>query len=310
MEEWEFLEIARVIELETETGCCRTLMEYRTPEGLCPSGTFSHSFKACSWDGGKLLLCTSTEILWVDPGTFRVIDSFSHPWFNDLHHVRPWNGNILAVSTGLESILTLDSARKVAKVESALESHTWDRFNQETDYRLIPTTKPHEAHPNFVFVWNDEVWVTRFNTQDAICLADRSKRIPISLGNPHDGLVKGKDVWFTTTNGHIIRVGLASASVQREFDLNQIEDLGVPLGWCRGIFFSEDLVYVAYSRIRATKWRTNLSWIKHGFRLPKGYTPLPTRLVAYNLEKGTKEAEWELEAHGLSVVFGILPVHP
>ena len=37
---------------------------------------------------------------------------------------------------------------------------TWERFDPEVDYRQVPTTKPHETHPNFVFIVEEDVWVT------------------------------------------------------------------------------------------------------------------------------------------------------
>ncbi len=94
-----------------------------------------------------------------------------------------------------------------------------------------------------------------------------------------------------------------------DHDLNEIAGDATPLGWSRGLLLQGNTAFVGVTRIRRTKWRQNLSWIKHGFREPEGASPLPTRVVAFDLAARVKLGEWDLEDH-ISAVFSVLPATP
>ena len=81
-----------------------------------------------------------------------------------------------------------------------------------------------------------------------------------------------------------------------------------PLGWCRGLHIEDHLAYVGFSRIRTTKIHKNLSWIKHGFRLPEAHQNRETRVAAYDLEKRAFIAEWDIEPIGINALFSVLPL--
>ncbi len=85
---------------------------------------------------------------------------------------------------------------------------SWQRFSRDIDYRKVASTKPHQSHPNYAFQLGGDVWVTRLYQRDAVCLTDSGKRINIALELPHDGVVRGKEIYFTLVDG---RVALANA---------------------------------------------------------------------------------------------------
>ena len=125
--EWSQYGEARLAELDTETGEVSVRLTWVTaPEHCAPSGA-SHVFKAGSWDGDQLLLCTQTEVLRVDPVAMSVTEHFSHPWFNDVHHVARFGGRIHVVSTGLDSLVVLDGPGEPAEIRHALGEDPLDR---------------------------------------------------------------------------------------------------------------------------------------------------------------------------------------
>ena len=59
---------------------------------------------------------------------------------------------------------------------------------------------------------------------------------------------------------------------------------------------------MGFSKLRRTKLRQNLSWIRHGFQeVPR----LPTRIALYDLEHPARLKEIDLEPAGLNAVFSI-----
>ncbi len=305
--EWKAYDKGRLSRVDTDTGEITALLDHRSPAGRCPPDGASHVFKAGSWVGDRLLLCTQTEALWVDAQTWQVTGSLSHPWLNDVHHVDVIDGQVHVANTGLDCLLVLDDSADVVRCEAALDEDLWSRFDRDTDYRLVPTTKPHQSHPNYVFHTGHGVWLTRSLQKDALCLADRGRRIDLSTeGWPHDGIVHEGGVWFTTTDGHLLHADPDSATVVDRYDLKAIEGTTETLGWCRGLHFQDGLAWVGFSRLRPSKAREQLKWMKRGLGFG-GSEPRRSRITAYDLAARRKVAEIEVEEHGLNAIFSILP---
>ena len=103
-DEWSADDCAVLVEVDSDTGASRCLLEYHWPPDLCPAQP-SHVFKSGSWDGSLLLLCTQTEVVWFAPEQGAVVRTLSHPWMNDVHHVERIDGRLHVVSTGLDAVL-------------------------------------------------------------------------------------------------------------------------------------------------------------------------------------------------------------
>lgn len=295
-------EAALVFGLDTTSGELAPLMEYTSAPDICPPHV-SQVFKAASWDGDRLLLCTEVEAIEVDPERFSVLHRTSHPWMNDVHHVARIDGRLHVVSTGLDCLLVFGPDGELERAEPVIDEDLWARFDRETDYRPL-STKPHPIHPNYVFRTEDGVWITRLGRFDAICIDDRSKRMVLGEQRVHDGVVHGDHVWFTSVTGDVIQVDRRTHQVVERYDLNAIDATAEPLGWCRGILLEDGVAYVGFSRIRQTKLRENLSWVRHGFKRQR---ILPTRIAAYDLARREKLDEWILEDVGMDAVFSMLP---
>lgn len=301
--EWHDGEEGIVVALDLATGRSEVCFRYRTPSHLSPSHDRAALFKAASWDRGHLLLCMPTEVIRVDPHTWSLIERWTHPWMNDLHHVVRCGDRLHVVSTGLDGLLEMDPDTLATRLRPALDEDPWQRFDPDRDWRLEPTTKPHRSHPNFVFRTPHGLWLTRFVQRDAICLDEPTRRIDLHVGHPHDGHVTGERVWFTTTNGHLVEADPDAAKVVSFLDLNAIEGTRDPLGWCRGLLVEDDVAWVGFSRLRATVWRENLRWVK---RTLHGQSLRPTRVAAYDLALRKPIAEWNLEGCQLHAIYSVL----
>jgi hypothetical protein len=308
-EEQRLYEAAIVLLVDTTTGAATVEVDYQTPADARATEEHSSPFKAATLIGDRLYTCTSTEILIFEIPGFKRVGYVSLPCFNDVHHVSVTpDGNLLVVSTGLDMVVLLTPEGRVLKEWNVLGDAPWSRFSREIDYRKIETTKPHLSHPNHVFQLGSDIWVTRFMQKDAICLTTPGQRINIAVERPHDGLVCGDRIYFTTVDGNIVIASTRSQAVEQVIDLNEIHRLqnreNVLLGWCRGLLrLDEQRLWVGFSRVRKTKFTENIMWIKHAFRDAER----PTHLGLYDIVNKKCLREIDVEKFGMNVIFGIFP---
>jgi hypothetical protein len=306
LEEWQSSQKGVIIRLNTESKTSKLCVEYVSPPEVCAAELPAILFKSASVVGDRLYACTSTEVLIYQVPEFRVVQYVSLPCFNDLHHVCPMSGGTLLVAdTGLDMVVELSTEGKLIREWSVVGEDPWRRFSRDVDYRTVPTTKPHRSHPNHVFLLGEEIWVTRFEQRDAISLTQPGRRLDIAVERPHDGCVVGDSIYFTTIDGHVLIVNRESMQVEKVYDLTMMHGSAENvLGWCRGILpIDARLVWVGFTRVRPTKFRENLAWLK------KGATgepeDRPTHLGLYDLQENRCIDEIPLEAHGVGIVFSL-----
>jgi hypothetical protein len=305
--EWRLYKKAIVV--KAEGGRTERVLEYESPPEHCPDVPCI-LFKAASIEKDRAYLCTQTEILICDFPSFAIQNVISLPCFNDVHHVAVApDGRLFVAVTGLDAVAELEPDGKLVRLVSVIGGSVWDRFSPKVDYRKVATTKPHVAHPNFVFFLDGQPWVTRFEQRDAVPLDGKTNgRSIFRLGEErvHDGHIIGEEIYFTSVNGSILRFDLVSGK-QQCFDLNGIGSSyhDRPLGWCRGILPLGDKAWIGFSRIRYTALRQNLDWIRHGFRHAERYPPAPTRVACYDLSGRKLLDEIDLEEQGMNTVFSI-----
>jgi hypothetical protein len=190
-----------ILEVDPDSNTARSAVQYITPPSARPDENPSILFKAATLSGDRLYVCTQTEVLIYDFPKFEQVGYFSLTCFNDVHHVRPTgSGTLLVANTGLDMVLEMGLEGQVIREWDVLGGDSWERFSRDVDYRKIASTKPHQAHPNYVFLIGEEPWVTRFEQRDAISLIDRARRIDIGIERPHDGIVAGDSIYFTTVD--------------------------------------------------------------------------------------------------------------
>lgn len=318
--EWRQYEQAVVLKVDSDSLAVERLLDYVSPPEVCPEHP-SVVFKAGTMDAEHLYLCTQTEVLIYRRDDLSVENYLTLPLFNDLHHVTPsgW-GTLLIAVTGLDMVVEIKPDGTVLNEWNVLGQDPWQRFARDVDYRKVQSTKPHHAHPNFVFTIGDAVWTTRCDLNDAVCLTTPGRRIDLigNRENPvqfvHDGVTANGRVYFTSVDGHILVVDPDSLQVTDVVDIGAILDYNMPLGWCRGIkVLDGNRVIVGFSRLRSTRLKDKVSWAKAQVKKIAGvgdYTEtlplLPTRICCLDL--GVRRMEWELdlEGSGMNAVFSIL----
>ena len=306
IEEWRRFRAALVVAIG-EDGVPRRVLEYVSPPEHCPAEP-SMVFKAATFDGSTAYLCTQTEVLICDFPGFAIRRVISLPCFNDLHHVTPGPAGTLFVAvTGLDAVAEITPEGELLRLVDVLGGDPWERFDRGVDWRKVATTKPHRAHPNYVFFLDGRPWVTRFEQRDAVPLAAPCRcdeRLAIEIEGVHDGHVDDGRVHFTTVDGHLVTVERDGG--RQALDLNPLAaDPDRPLGWCRGLLHMGDRAWVGFTRLRYTTLRRNLSWLRHGFRTSVDHAGRPTRLALYDLARPALLSEIDLEPAGMGAVFSI-----
>lgn len=300
---WYKFKSGLILRVDPQTGSVQRLVSYVSPPQLCAADEPAILFKSGTLHDGRLYVCTQTEVLIFAVPEYRLLTHISLPCFNDVHHVRPTPaGTLLIANSGLDMVLEITLDGQVLREWNTLGEDPWGRFRKDVDYRRVASTKPHRSHPNNVFFVDDEIWVTRFEQHDAICLTNPSKRIQVGTELVHDGLVRDGYIYFTTVNGRIVIANGQSLAIEEVLDLNTMSPADALLGWCRGIWLEGDKAWVGFTRLRLTKFRENVSWVRWGF---KPY--LPTHVACYDLVRRTCLQEINVQAHGLDAVFSIFP---
>ena len=300
---------AIVARVDTATGAASVCLHHDARASHADAGG-SIVFGAATLANDRLYACTKTEVCVYSVPAFRLLHRVSLPMFNDLHHVRPTaDGGVRVVVTGLDMVVecTLDGA--VTSLWNAIDTASpWGPFSPEVDYRQLASTKPHRSHPNFTFDLDGRPWVTRLEQRDAVCLVDRRRRMEIAIEQPHDGIVTPDGVWFTTVDGHLVRVDSASLRVDRVVDVGGRSPRRP--GWCRGLDVRGDLAVVGFSRLRWTRWPANLSWLSGGLAAVRTLAHRHARLAVVALDTGRIVQEIDLRDLPISAIFSVHIVTP
>lgn len=304
LQDWYQYQRGLILDLDVQSGEARTVVSYVSPAEACPPDEPTILFKSGTYSGDLLYVTTQTEILIYRTPGFEQVGYLSLPQFNDVHHVRPTaTDTLLIANTGLDMVMELTLEGRIVREWNVLDEPLWERFSRTVDYRRIHTTKPHHAHPNHVFTVGEEIWATRFEQRDAICLTQPGRRIDIGLERVHDGILVDGRVYFTTVDGKVVIADPAECRVLEVVDLTAMHEGDTLLGWCRGILVEGDVIWVGFSRIRPTKFRENIGWVLRGFKRDFG-----THVASYDLARRECLAQIPVESFGLSAVFGVFRV--
>ena len=302
--QWYKYKRGHLLSVDTDTDAINVELSYESPPDAVADEEPAVLFKQGTFADGMLYLTTQTEVIVYSYPEYAVKHYISLPRFNDVHHVRPTERDtLLVVNTGLDQILEMDYDGSVLREWNTMGRDPWERFDRDTDYRKVPSTKPYESHPNHVFELDGEVWATRFKQKDAVSLEDPSRRIDINVERVHDGVPFGDHIYFTAVNGHIVVANRETLEVEERLDLSALEGESVQLGWCRGILPDENGAWVGFSRLRPTALRENVAWVKDGFR-----KSMPTHIARYDLVDRKLVKRINLEEQDLNAVFSIFEV--
>ena len=274
---------AVLAKVNVDTGEVYPLVKYTSPvENRHPE--LRVAFKSGYFHQENLYLPTSTEVLVLSTIDWKIQRVISHPQFNDLHHVLVYDEQILICNTGLDSVLSLSMSGELQEQYTLMHSKIYQRYPLDTDFRQVLSTKPHNVHPNYLFIDpHGELFVTCFFQRKAINLQNPHNAFAIEVGNPHDGFLYNGQIFFTTTNGHIVIFDALTREKIADYDLKKLWNKGDVLGWCRGICVVDDRLFVGFSKIRETQSKEFVRWIKNGFT-----TVASSRIVEVDLTTGAR----------------------
>jgi len=295
---------AMLCRLDWDTGALETLFTLDKPNEHYPDDTPNMLFTSSTLDNDKLYLCSETEIFIFQYPQLKLLNTVSYPFFHNMHHVTPVAEGVAVASTGLDLVVILDrETLEPVKFLHALGKDPWSRFSRDVDYRKVHSTKPHEAHPNYIFSRKGELWATRFNQKDAVCLTDQEKRIDIGIERVHDGHLIGDHIYFTCVNGFIVIVNSDTLKIDEVVDLGALEESNSPLGWCRGLAIEQGKAYVGFSKIRKTAVRDNVKWL---FDFVGAKEKKDTRVVEYDLETKCKVTERLMPKGSMDTIYSVI----
>jgi hypothetical protein len=254
---------------------------------------------------GLVVQPTHTELLWIDPATLAVVRRVSHPLFHNVHSaaVHPVDGRIALTCAGIESVLELSPSGALLAHHFLRGGSFAEAYPGVSDFRLADhdAFKPHSHHPNHACWVGDELWVTRFETKDAVSIP-HGRRVALG-GVPHDGRLRAGRAWFTRITGQVVVVDPASATLERTIDLAAAAG-PLALGWCRGVEVAEGRLFVGFSMLRSTWHREVLRHLIYGAAGEKR----PTRVVEADPATGAVLREWILGGAAGGTVYGVLAV--
>lgn len=308
-QEWGRSEYGLLLAVDINSGEVDKIIEYKTPsELICAEEGVGTSFTAGELHNNLLYLPTEWEILTIDVSSLEVVASLSRRFFNDVHAVTFRNNNFVVTSTGLDAVFEIsEDGMAINEWYTRENGRLWDDFDSTIDYRKVPSTKPHVMHPNFSTVIEGDVWVTRFHAKDSICVSDPSKgRILLDVERPHDGHYNSGFIYYTTVNGHVLVVDYEKKKVIEDFDVSAAMQSNKLAGWCRGFAAYEEFYVLGFSRIRPTKFSSNLSWLKNIKHTVAATLSEPTRLAIFDAKRKKLIREIDLEFYGMNAIFSII----
>lgn len=263
----------------------------KTLEHHSANGAIS-TFKTSTIKNDILTTCTSTEVLEYSLPELSPIRSISKPSFNDLHHAIRKDGKIYIANTGGDCVTVWDETNDSIEHRSVL-SGTIARIQSDIDYRNVNSTKPHLAHPNHCFFIDDQLWVTRCDLMDAICMDDMTKRIDVGHNLIHDGVVYKDKIYFSSVEGSLIVFNKHTRDLLYKCELRHI----IPnlSGWCRGIMpVSNNLALVSFSKTRSSK---------RGQR----FLPDSGKIFLVDIYEKQCLAALNMSKYGLDTIYSVLP---
>lgn len=294
----------RLAELDPDRGVTRWVDLPLDPTTAPGPGSHQELTCACLDGAGRVVQPAHTELLWLDPRTLAVVRRVSHPLFHGLHSaaVHP-DGRIAVTCAGTESVLELSAEGELLRHHFLRPGRFADAYPGVRDFRKVDHDgfKPHSHHPNHAAWVGDELWVTRFETQDCVAIPT-GRRIGLPEAIPHDGRLRDGLLWFTQVPGRVVAVDPVDLSRRVELDLAAHAPDRRRLGWCRGVEVAEGRLFVGFTMLRSTRHREVLRTLLLGEAGEKR----PTRVVEVDPRTGEPRTEHVLGNEHGGTIYGIV----
>ncbi|WP_260293759.1 hypothetical protein [Sedimenticola hydrogenitrophicus] len=301
---------AKLLKLNLESGAVTELLSVAEGNENFPNEHPNLQFTSAYVEKATLWLPMDTEIRKYNYPELKVLQTISHPCFQNIHSVTAIDGFLYATSTGLDTVAVLNKEEgNIVKLINAEGKSTWHRFLADTDYRQVHSTRPHECHPNYVFKANSKIWVTRCTQEDAICLDDFASVIDITGGSGiavHDGVVLDDKIFFTAVDGCIMIADANQKTVIETLEINKLTEFDGVRGWCRGLLIDDDILYIGFSRLRKTRAKGKLAWVKKLAKRNKNDVFTYASILAFDLKSGKIVADYPLPEESIHAIYSVI----
>ncbi|GAA0856941.1 hypothetical protein [Aliiglaciecola litoralis] len=299
---------ASLVQLDLDSGEFVTVLSKEEGGENYPAEHPNLQFTAGCVDGDTLWLPTDTEVHQYSLPELTLKSVYSHPCFHNIHSTHIINDELVASSTGLDNIVVMDKTDgHIKRIINTQGKDPWHRFDPDTDYRLVHSTRPHDSHPNFVFKVDNDLWATRCTQEDAVNLSNVEDKIDISMGGDvsvHDGVCWNDKIVFTRVDGALVFCDPQNRSVIETFDPFG-NALNRPMGWCRGLHIDGDMFYIGYSKLRKTNLKSKIKFLTKGnFKYSSGNNSL---VVALNIKTRKVEQVYTSPEDTIDAIYGIMP---
>jgi len=301
-----------LLKLDLETGETEKILSMKEGNEHYPDLHPNLQFTAGFVEPGYIWLPTDTEIRQYKYPDLSLVRTISKPFFQNIHSVTIFDETIYCTSTGLDLVAMLDKqSGETIELVNVEGKDAWNRFSKNIDYRLVHSTRPHHGHPNYIFKYENEVWVTRCTQEDAVVLKNIEKRIDISGPSKtisvHDGHVVGDHVFFTSVDGKVLIADIKSKKVIKEVDLYKSEkNKKSTKGWCRGLLVYNEIIYVAFSKLRNTRNPSKIAWLKEFVKKDISNASI----IAYDRYTFKKLKEYLIPVGSIDAIYSVLPEPP
>ena len=258
----------------------------------------------CPHPSGGYAVCDFNRVLHLGQ-TGQVLSEVRCDTYNDLHSISRMDDGFLLTNTGSDSLERLDinfallescsynllrTSDCSSDVDETCDTKIADtgqrRYSDLDDYYDAPTADVRfnqrrlrdMLHLNYAVSLPDSRIAISSYRERCFFEASQLQRISNRLSHPpHDGILYDGKLWITTINGEVLAANLATELVF-ESVVNLSE--GAPWqGWCRGLFFSNNRMFVGITAISALNEHTR--WLK--------VNPQITRTGVYEIDKSTMQ---------------------
>lgn len=299
--------VLQIIDWETKT--LKNEITYEPPDMHVGIG-LSRQYKGGCLYRGRFYVVTNTEVLVYDTKDWSLQEVVSLQSFNDLHGVHVDDDHVYVCNTGLEMVQIFSHDFTLIDEINMASTPTYERFDRTVDYRMIATTKPHEAHINHIFCLDGEKWVTRGLLTDAIRLHDDKDcfdlkqvgRAPNDKVICHDGIARDGKLYFTTVNGHIAAFDIRSCKQVLDIDVREVAGkAGYGLGWVRGLEVVGNRAFLGTTKIRTSTFKEYTRWIVYGEE-----RKMPSSILEINMDQLVLKEVYPLENYEGHAIYSII----
>lgn len=303
---------SKLIEINIDTKEKKELINYVPDRSLVVKGK---GFTQITYniDKNVFLIADYNQFHIVDAINYKIRKSITSNTLNDIHGITFHNNLIIITNTGFDSIEIYDTNgqfiqtvsllpfkelenRFLGKEQKQVSDNYYDNDNNKLFNQRIIKDK---FHLNNCTVIDNKLIATSFTKKTLIDLSlyrEIATPLPTYI---HDCVIYNDKIWITSVDGKIY---FRDKNISQFSDFKEyvnLFEIGNYYGWCRGLYFLEEFVYVGITQINSEvsqkRWNTNISIEK-----------TKTGIIKMNLRNKEIMDFYDLTEKSISKIFGFI----